>query len=195
MGNPTIHGWRVYNVGRCNKHQRTTLVGLQGMHVHTKESPEAKCTGFLSYADHVTDEQRQRHEEGKIPKHTAGAELDCTCGYYFHRLYPRASGQSVVAHVTAIGKVAIHSEGGRMLKYRIDFLCAPKINAAVWTTAELDKMGYPEGWHVEKVVDIVDRIAEELGVPVLDPETDENACRICQLANGWREDGREELDR
>jgi len=179
-----IHGWRAYTVGRCKKTQRPTLIGLNGMHVHTGVSPESKCRGFLQYADHVTPEQRQRHMKGEIPEHTSMI-LDCTCGFYFHRLWPVSSHQTAVAHVTGIGPVALHTEGGRMSKYRIDFIAVPKVNAVLYTMDQLSEEGTPTGWKLEKLTDVLGRIADELGVPLLDPETDPNACRACQEANGW----------
>ena len=207
----TVHGWRVFNVKRCNSHEGEVIIaGLYGKHVHSRHMGRARCRsgGRATYAMWITEEaeKNRKLKKEEVEPHDLDdcPHFDCTCGYYFYRLYDLAVGDNgsmtsqVLAHVTCIGETVLHTEGGRTSRYQVDYILPPKPDSDLLLVQLPDDVPKkddtePDLWHLQmfgpmttvKMGPAVEGIAQGLGVPILERD-DLSGCQDCLLANAWR---------
>lgn len=190
-----VHGWRKYRLFNVMEGTNVpTLIGNMGVRLHSAQPPSAVCTGFTNFQDWLDDDVKAMPKEEQHPEGAAAPQLNCTCGYYLHRLWPEDEspnyphGPTIFAHVTCIGRTVLHTEGARTAAYQIDYIIPPpSVDVALGESYLVHEYGPPEREKIP-LVPLVEKACSKLQIPLI-PFYDKEACPECIIAN--KEEGRE----
>lgn len=182
-----VHGWRRYRVFTLpDSLQDAYLMGGTGVKLNSARPPAARCSGFTSFQDWVTDKVRAMSQIERHPPSGRAPQNNCTCGYYLLSHWPDESEwlavPTIYAHVTCIGQTILHTEGARTAAYQVDYFIPPRVcQVPLGKTYLSHQYGPPEREMVD-LVPLMARAFKKLQVPMI-PFYGDGACQECIEAN------------